>query len=135
MHKPFLISGAAFAALAVILGAFGAHALKQILSPDSLNIFETGVRYEFYHSFALLATGILFDRFRNKWIRFAGYSFIAGIVLFSGSLYALAFLQASGNVGLKNIGIATPFGGLFFIAGWAFLIVAFSGKNNSLKSV
>ncbi|MBA4167373.1 MAG: DUF423 domain-containing protein [Chitinophagaceae bacterium] len=135
MHKPFLITAAAFGALAVMLGAFGAHSLKEVLSPVSLNIFETGVRYHFYHSFALLATGILSDRFRNKWIKYSGYSFIAGIILFSGSLYALAFLQASGNVGMKNIGVITPFGGLFFIAGWVFLIVAFSVKGNSLKSV
>jgi uncharacterized membrane protein YgdD (TMEM256/DUF423 family) len=135
MHKPFLITAAAFGALAVVLGAFGAHSLKEILSPASLNTFETGVRYHFYHSFALLTAGILSERFRTKWLRYAGYCFITGIILFSGSLYALAFLQASGNAGLKNIGIITPLGGLFFIAGWAFLIVAFSVSNNSLKSV
>ena len=135
MHKPFIIIAAAFCAFAVLIGAFGAHGLKQVLSSESLNAFETGVRYHFYHSFALLFTGILWDRFRTKWIKYAGYSFIAGIVLFSGSLYALAFLRASGNTGWKNIGIITPLGGLFFIAGWIFLIVTFSVKNNSLKSV
>ena len=126
---------AAFAGLAVVLGAFGAHSLKQVLSPESLGVFENGVRYHFYHSFALLVTGILSDTFKSKWIKYAGNSFITGIVLFSGSLYTLAFLQASGNVGLKNIGILTPIGGLFFIAGWIFLLIAFTGKNQSLKSV
>ena len=135
MHKPFLVVAAALAALAVILGAFGAHSLRQVLPPESLNVFETGVRYHFYHSFALLATGMLAGKFRRKWIKYAGNSFIAGIILFSGSLYALAFLQAAGNVGLRSIGILTPIGGLFFIAGWIFLAVAFSAREDSMKSV
>jgi uncharacterized membrane protein YgdD (TMEM256/DUF423 family) len=135
MYKSFLITGSVSGMLAVLLGAFGAHSLKQVLSVDSLNVFETGVRYQFYHSFALLITGMLSDRFRTKWIKYAGYSFISGIVLFSGSLYTLTFLQASGNAGLRSIGIITPFGGLFFIAGWMLLVVALLAKNNPLKAV
>lgn len=135
MHKGFLIWAAVFGVLAVILGAFGAHTLKEFLPTSSLVTFETGIKYQFYHTFALLATGILFERFNTRWTRSAGYCFITGIVLFSGSLYVLAFMVASGNVGLRNVGIVTPIGGLFFIAGWIFLIISFSRKKNSLRSV
>lgn len=123
MHKYFLTWAALFGVLAVALGAFGAHSLKEILPPSSLATFETGVKYQFYHTFALLASGVLYERFPGKWLRSAGYCFIAGIILFSGSLYVLAFLVASGNVGLRNVGIVTPIGGLFFIAGWIFLLL------------
>jgi uncharacterized membrane protein YgdD (TMEM256/DUF423 family) len=126
MHKPYLITASVFAALAVILGAFGAHALKQIVPPETVTTFETGVRYQFYHSFALLATGILFDKGKRSWMKFAGISFIVGIVLFSGSLYLLTILRATESVGLSKLGIITPFGGLFFIAGWIALAIALS---------
>jgi len=135
MHRPFLVAAAVLGALAVILGAFAAHTLKQILPPAALSTFQTGVSYQFYHVFALLGTGILSDRFGKRWIRPAGYCFIAGIVLFSGSLYALAALQASANVGLGGLGILTPIGGLFFIAGWILLAVACASKQHTLKSV
>lgn len=126
MHKPYLIAASVFAALAVILGAFGAHALKQIVPPETVTTFEIGVRYQFYHSFALLATGILFDKGKRSWMKFAGISFIVGIVLFSGSLYLLTILRATESVGLSKLGIITPFGGLFFIAGWIALAIALS---------
>ena len=126
MHKPYLITASVFAALAVILGAFGAHALKQIVPPETVTTFETGVRYQFYHSFALLATGILFDKGKRSWMKFAGISFIVGILLFSGSLYLLTILRATESVGLSKLGIITPFGGLFFIAGWIALAIALS---------
>ena len=126
MHKPFLITACILAALAVILGAFGAHGLKQIVPPETVTTFETGVRYHFYHTFALLVTGMLYDKSRKGWVKFAGISFIAGIVLFSGSLYLLTVLKATETVGLSSIGIITPFGGLFFIAGWIALAIALS---------
>jgi len=126
MHKSYLITASLLAALAVILGAFGAHGLKQIVPPETVSTFETGVRYQFYHSFALIATGILFDKGRKSWMKFAGISFILGIVLFSGSLYLLTIIKATDTVGLNKIGIITPFGGLFFIAGWIALAIALS---------
>jgi len=126
MHKSYLITASLLAALAVILGAFGAHGLKQIVPPETVSTFETGVRYQFYHSFALIATGILFDKGRKSWMKFAGISFILGIVLFSGSLYVLTIIKATDTVGLNKIGIITPFGGLFFIAGWIALAIALS---------
>jgi uncharacterized membrane protein YgdD (TMEM256/DUF423 family) len=136
MHKKFLITGASLAALAVVLGAFGAHSLKKMVSPETLNVFETGVRYQMYHSLALIIAGILFERFRSKWTRFAGYGFIGGIVLFSGSLFALTIMKATDHAGLTGIGILTPIGGLFFIAGWIALVVAIGNRNHaSMKPV
>jgi uncharacterized membrane protein YgdD (TMEM256/DUF423 family) len=106
------------------------------LPVESLSAFETGVRYHFYHSFALLITGLIYEKFRNKWTIFAGYSFITGIALFSGSLYILTLMKATNTAGLSHIGIITPFGGLFFIAGWVSLLVAFNTKTQStLKSI
>lgn len=124
MHKGFLRTAAILGLLAVTLGAFGAHGLKQIVPPEAIATFETGVRYQFYHALALLAVGMLFEKFPLRSIRYAGICFITGIVLFSGSLYALTLLQATSTVGLRGIGAITPFGGLFFIAGWIFLFVA-----------
>ena len=121
MHRSFVTTASVLLALAVVLGAFGAHGLKDSLSPASLSTYETGVRYHFYHAFALLITGVCYERFNKKWLRYAGYCFVAGIILFSGSLYLLADLMDTDSVGIKSIGIVTPFGGLFFIAGWIFL--------------
>lgn len=136
MHRSFLITAVLLLALAVILGAFGAHGLKQILPPESISTFETGVRYHFYHGFALLITGMLYERFRNKWVLYAGYGFIGGTILFSGSLYLLTLMKATNTVGLTGIGIITPFGGLLFITGWVLLAIACIVKNQSpLKSI
>ena len=85
MHKSFLKIATILGALAVILGAFGAHSLKQVVSDNAVITFETGVRYQFYHVFALLITGTLYKDFSNKWMNYAGNLFITGIVLFSGS--------------------------------------------------
>ena len=124
MHKRFLIIGAVSAMIAVVLGAFGAHALKRMLGAESVSTFETGVRYQFYHTFALLIVAIIYDRFPSSPIRWAGYCFITGIILFSGSLYFLTYLKSTQTVGLSNFGLITPVGGLFFIAGWICLIIA-----------
>jgi uncharacterized membrane protein YgdD (TMEM256/DUF423 family) len=121
MHKNFLSIAAVLGALSVALGAFAAHRLKEIVSPDAVAIFETGVRYQFYHVFALLVVGLLSERIDNKWMIWAGNCFIMGIVFFCGSLYALTALKVAESSHLTLIGIATPVGGLFFIAGWLFL--------------
>jgi uncharacterized membrane protein YgdD (TMEM256/DUF423 family) len=126
MHRGFLLTGVILAALAVMFGAFGAHGLERIVPAETISTFETGVRYHFYHTFALLLTGVIYDPVRSKWTRFAGYSFITGIVLFSGSLYTLTLLKATETVGMNKLGIITPFGGLFFIAGWIALAIALS---------
>ena len=123
MSKSFLLIGAILGALSVILGAFAAHGLKKIVPPESISTFETGVRYQFYHVFALLILGILIDRFPGSLMNWAGYCFIIGIVLFSGSLYLLTLLKSAESVGVNRIGIITPFGGLFLIAGWVLLFI------------
>ena len=128
MHRMFLIIGSILGALSVALGAFGAHSLKKIVSPEAVSTFETGVRYQFYHTFALLLIAVLYEKFSSKWLVWAGNSFIIGIILFCGSLYILTLLNATNSVGLRKIGIITPFGGLFFIAGWLFLMWAVSRK-------
>ena len=131
MHKSFLKIATMLGALAVILGAFGAHALKQVVSDNAVITFETGVRYQFYHVFALLTTGILYKDFSNKWMNYAGNLFITGIVLFSGSLYVLTFIVALVRPALNWIGIITPFGGLAFILGWIFLFVGIKNGNKT----
>ena len=125
MHKGFLKAGAFFGALSVILGAFAAHSIKEKVAPDVLAIFETGVRYQFYHAFALLVVGILYDRFPGKTMIWSGRLFSTGIVLFSGSLYLLTGLKASGIKDLRWAGIITPFGGAAFIAGWICMMISF----------
>lgn len=124
MHKIFLQLASVLGALAVALGAFGAHALKRVAPEAVVNIFETGVRYQFYHVFALVVVGILYRDFSNKWMLWAGYLFLTGIILFSGSLYMLTWLKASAKPGLDWVGIITPFGGLAFIAGWISMFIA-----------
>jgi len=125
MNKNFLSIGALFGALAVALGAFAAHALKTMLPADAVAVFETGVRYQFYHAFALLIIGIASEKFSDKLVRWAGNCFITGVILFSGSLYAITVLRITGATGAyRYAGIITPFGGLFFIAGWLLLFFA-----------
>ena len=118
MDRNFLLIGALAGFLGVGLGAFGAHALRGRLSAEMLAVFETGVRYQLYHALALVAVAALMFRL-NGWLMVtAGWSFTAGIVLFSGSLYLLAF------TGTRAFGAITPLGGLAFLIGWAALAVA-----------
>ncbi|PSL48070.1 uncharacterized membrane protein YgdD (TMEM256/DUF423 family) [Chitinophaga niastensis] len=123
MHKSFLVWAAVLGALAVVLGAFGAHKLKELVDSTGIETFKTGVTYQFYHVFALIATGILFAYAPGSQLEWAGRCFIIGIILFSGSLYLMTMLNVTGNVGLKGIGIITPIGGVFFIAGWICLLM------------
>jgi uncharacterized membrane protein YgdD (TMEM256/DUF423 family) len=124
MQKLFLGLGTFLAGLGVILGAFGAHGLKKLVGPDTVATYQTGVQYQMYHAFALLVVGILYERLQSNLLNYAGALFIAGIVLFSGSLYLLASLKAMNKVGLSGVGLITPIGGLFFIAGWVLLLIA-----------
>lgn len=129
MHKGFLLTAAILGAVSVGLGAFGAHGLKQIVAPETVASFETGVRYQFYHVFALLAIGILFEKSPDKWMRWSGNCFIIGIILFSGSLYAMTVMDATEMVGKKSIGIITPLGGIFFLIGWLLLFFTLMKKR------
>jgi uncharacterized membrane protein YgdD (TMEM256/DUF423 family) len=128
MFKPALLAGTLFGGLGVILGAFGAHALKEVFTPQQLDIYNKGVSYQFYHSFALIAAGILFSAFPFDSVKWAAWLFIAGIVLFSGSLYLLVALQSKGS-SIGPAGIITPIGGLCFIAGWLSLFMAILKKS------
>ncbi len=128
MHKGFIKTSAIAGALSVMLGAFAAHGLKNLLSADNLQIFETAVRYQFYHVFALLAVGMLYKEFRGKLMNWAGRFFIAGMILFSGSLYLLCYVKHN-EIPLNWLGAITPFGGAAFIAGWLFLFLAVIKKN------
>lgn len=110
--RPILVTAALLGALAVVLGAFGAHALRDALDEKSLAIWQTAVDYQFRHVLALLAAGLLARAQANRAIAIAAIAFVAGIVLFSGSLYALA-LGAP-----RFVGAITPLGGAAFIAGW-----------------
>ncbi len=123
MQKFFLISASISGILAVSLGAFGAHALKAKLEASGyLETYQTAVAYQFYHTLALLAISFFATRVESQWLHYAGYSMIAGIFVFSGSLYILCF------TGIKMLGAVTPLGGLAFIAGW-FLLLMTAIKN------
>lgn len=115
--------------LAVILGAFAAHGLQSIVEAKQIKTFETGVRYQFYHGFALLAVGILSQWFRSKFINWATYAFILGILMFSGSLYLLACREVLGIASWTWLGPITPIGGTFFIAGWVLLFLGLNKQQ------
>ena len=118
MANTFLLIGSLAGFLGVAAGAFGAHGLRSRLSPDMLGVFETAVRYQMYHVFALLITAVIIGRVGDaRLLSIAGWSFITGMVLFSGSLYALAL------TGMSNLGAITPVGGLAFLIGWACLAI------------
>jgi uncharacterized membrane protein YgdD (TMEM256/DUF423 family) len=128
MKPNFIVIGAIFGLLGVLAGTFAAHVLKDRLSPGMLAIFETGVRYQMYHSLALLVVGCLHRGHRQGSIHVAGWLFIAGIVVFSGSLYTLALTDT------RWWGAITPVGGVAFLTGWAALVIgAFVPTENSTK--
>jgi len=127
MQKTFLTIGASAAGLAVILGAFGAHALKEKIAPEQIQIFETGIRYQMYHAFALIIVGILFEKFGSSLLNTSGYFFITGMIFFSGSLYLLA-LRSMIGMEMKSLGPITPLGGLCLISGWILLIISIIKK-------
>ena len=118
MDMTFLLVGALAGFLGVAAGAFGAHGLRGRLSPEMLAIFETAVRYQMYHVFALVATAGAIGRFGDaRLLVVAGWAFLVGIVVFSGSLYALALS------GVTILGAITPIGGVAFLTGWACLAI------------
>ena len=129
MHKRFVATGAVLGAMAVALGAFGAHGLRKIVQPETVQTFQTGVQYQMYHTLALILTGLLYEKCYQKFTRIAGILFIIGIILFSGSLYLLTYLNATETAGMEKFGLITPFGGLAFIAGWLFLFLAVARKS------
>jgi uncharacterized membrane protein YgdD (TMEM256/DUF423 family) len=121
-NKQILLTAAALGAMAVVAGALLSHQLKQRMPDSASEIYEVAVRYQFYHVFALLATGLLSEKFHSKWIQRAGISFIIGIFFFSGSLYIISGLIANGAPVPVLLGICTPLGGVGLISGWLFLV-------------
>lgn len=117
MERKFLAIGASFAFLAVVTGAFGAHILKNHLNAALQATFETAVKYQMYHSLALILVSLLTGSKKSKWLLRSGWFFVAGTIIFSGSLYALCF------TGVKWMGAITPLGGLAFLSGWLCLVV------------
>ncbi|MFN8652533.1 MAG: DUF423 domain-containing protein [Gemmatimonadales bacterium] len=118
LSRYFTSIAAMSAFLSVAAGAFGAHALRARLEPDLLAVFETGARYQMYHALALFVCAWQLTQGGSPWAARAGWAFIAGTLLFSGSLYALAL------TGTRGLGAITPFGGVCFLAGWIMLAVA-----------
>lgn len=118
-ERTFVRLGALSAAIAVAAGAFGAHALRDRLAPDLLQVFETGARYQMYHALGLLAVAWAVGRAEGAGPRRAGWLFVLGTLLFSGSLYLLAL------TGVRALGAITPLGGIAWIAGWTLLALTF----------
>lgn len=128
MIQTFTILGAGFGFLAVAIGAFGAHGLKNYFleNPDLKEIFHTGVNYHFSHALAIFVVASVSDTYPRTATVAAGWCFVAGIIIFSGSLYALAL------TGIRKLGMITPIGGLFLLAGWA--LIAWSAFKGTLNS-
>ncbi len=122
MERLFVVIGALSGAIGVGAGAFGAHALRARLEPRMLEVFETGARYQMYHAIALLGVAWVASRWPGSLSTASGWLFLAGTVLFSGSLYAMAL------TGVRALGAITPIGGVCFIAGWVCLAIA-AGKS------
>ena len=121
MNVLFLKIGSFFGALSVILGAFGAHALKEtLLGSSRIETYETAIKYFFYHSLALILVGILSKEFTNKWLYYSGNCYIIGTIIFSGSLLILCFS------GVKAMGGVAPIGGIFLVLAWIFLFLGLS---------
>jgi len=124
MERRALMIAALMLAAAVVLGAFGAHALKARLSPEALGQWRTGVEYQFYHGLGLLVVALMYDRLPKSILQWVARGFTLGVVLFSGSLYLLSTRELGGLQGLSGIlGPLTPLGGLCFILGWVLLLI------------
>lgn len=123
MNKRIILTAAILGILAVSLGAFGAHALKVRVSPEALGLWKTGVEYHFYHTLALLFLALV-PAGDHRFVRISSYCMLAGIILFSGSLYLLALREVLGSGYGKFLGPVTPLGGLLFILGWFYMILA-----------
>jgi uncharacterized membrane protein YgdD (TMEM256/DUF423 family) len=130
-NNKFLIAATILAALAVALGAFGAHGLKQIVTPEKVEVFKTGVQYQFYHAIAIALAVIVSQFIDSPWLKRSANCFSLGILFFSGSLYLLTFFAATNTEGSKWVGAITPIGGVFFLLGWIFLTIAIY-KNKKL---
>jgi uncharacterized membrane protein YgdD (TMEM256/DUF423 family) len=136
MHKNRLyvkIAGV-FGALAVAVGAFGAHLLKEHMTPETNTVWQTAVSYQFYHALALLCIGILYKRYQSRSLVNAARFMMAGTLLFSGSLYTSALLTMSGQGGLGMFAVITPIGGACLVLGWVCIVISVPGNLMRLDS-
>ena len=133
-QRLFLIFGALFGGIAVVTGALGAHALKPRLTEVHLAAYETAVKYQVYHALALILLVVIMYHIKSNLLKYAGYLFIAGIFIFSGSIYLLSTTEVT-QLNVKFLGPVTPLGGLCLIAGWVcFLICAIKSPTLNLKN-
>ncbi len=130
-HRKFVRIGFLLAALSIILGAFGSHLLKKFLDQAALDTFEIGIRYQMFHALALIVLGISHRKFSVSRLNIALWLMVVGVIIFSGSLYALSTRSIWGSDDFKFIGAITPLGGLSFILAW--LILFFGGFSNNEK--
>jgi uncharacterized membrane protein YgdD (TMEM256/DUF423 family) len=133
MQRTFFRLASLFAMLAVVLGAFGAHALKAYLSEQSMAGFQTATTYMMTHAIAIFIVGILHRHYKKKTMVWAGNLFITGIILFSGSIYLRQLLLFLGFEKTAIVALVTPLGGLMFILGWLFVFLSISPKENAEK--
>lgn len=131
MQKTGIITGAFFMLTAVMLGAFGAHGLKEIVSPENIITFKTGVFYQFVHALSILILVLMSQVFKISQLKYSIWFFTVGIIFFSGSLYLLS-INSLLNLNTSIIGPITPLGGLLFIIGWI-LVIIFTIKNKNFK--
>jgi len=131
MHKKLIALAAFIAGLAVALGAFGAHGLQKITTDEKiLHGYQTAVQYQMYHALALLSVGIFYFQLSGRWMKWVATLFIAGIILFSGSLYLITLLKIQESDAVKYAGPVTPLGGIFLITGWIILMIAAIRKSD-----
>lgn len=127
--RSIIVTGAIFLTIAVAMGAFGAHIVQDILSPDRFDVYQTAVEYHFYHALGLILLGIIsYQLPQNKWLSLSGYCLISGIIIFSGSLYVLTLTDTGW------LGAITPLGGIAFILGWIFLAIGVAKDVKIYKS-
>ncbi|QLH29453.1 MAG: DUF423 domain-containing protein [Candidatus Parvibacillus calidus] len=130
--KKILVITSALGGLTVILGAFGAHGIKPLISEANIEVYKTAVSYQFFHVLAIIGCGILYQLSGNKLFKIGSYAFLLGILLFSGSLYLLSTREATGLNSLAILGPITPLGGLSFITGWVMMMMGIIKEKNYL---
>jgi uncharacterized membrane protein YgdD (TMEM256/DUF423 family) len=129
INKTFIQIAAFDAILTIALGTICAHILKTRFSAAEQELFQTGLRYQFYHLFAIALVGVIYYNAKEKMIKWAGILFIAGTILFCGSVYIFAFALSRANMGLAEIQNVAPYGGFCFLAGWLLVILSLTKKR------
>jgi len=135
MHRKMFRSAAVLMAIAVTLGAFGAHLLKKLLTPSLLEGYQTATYYQMIHAIAIFIAGFLYKQYHHKKMWLAGQFFLFGILCFSGSIYVRVILSFAGYTNLGVFNLVTPLGGILFILGWLWLLFSIPNKTNDKHAV